>query len=226
MAYKSNILLKLTNFVDGVITFAKLQNIATAKLLGRTSASSGVIEELDIANYTNQLIPLTTTFADCENTTDEIDIVTVTIPANTLAVGDIVELHYYIQMKQNQGGSVSLTQRTKNGSNVVYTSSNSITDSGNERQTMHKVKYIITNLSSGTATFRTNTNTLTTTVTESISPAIGATLTGVGSGTIANNTFDNTVGTDFIISAQWATANANTYIRVQTVQAYIIKKAV
>lgn len=45
---KSSFLLKLSNIADNLIDFTKLQNIATGKLLGRTTAGSGDIEEITL----------------------------------------------------------------------------------------------------------------------------------------------------------------------------------
>jgi hypothetical protein len=229
MAYKSNILLKLTNFVDGVITFAKLQNIATAKLLGRTSASSGVIEELDITNYQNQLIPLVTTFADCENTASEIDIITVTIPANSLAVGDVITLNITASRLQNGGAAVNLTQRIKvNGTALYPDFPTSIANNATTYSVMQNNNFCVTAISGDNITFRGTTSGPTGIVINSISFALGA--TGVANGTEnairTIGSIDKTATITILCSQQWASANANRWIRVQEAQAYIIKKAV
>jgi hypothetical protein len=228
MAYKSNILLKLTNFVDGVITFAKLQNIATAKLLGRTSASSGVIEELDITNYQNQLIPLTTTFADCENTTSEINIVTVTIPANTLAVGDIIKIEISGSILNNTAGAINLTQRAKVGATTIVNPVSSFTNGSTIYYTKHILTFYVTNLSGNNIDITQN-NVFSGSVglAESIALAFPVTDNRFRSSvTHTPATIDRTASNTFKVTMQWASASSNAYVRVQQAQAYIIKKAV
>ena len=228
MAVRTNILLKLSNFVDSLITFAKLQNIATNKILGRTTAGSGVIEELDIANYSNQLIPLTTTFANCENTAAEIDVVTVTVPANTLAVGDIISLVIFNNRLQNRGSAVNLTQRLKNGGNTMPNAnitSSILNDSFNYYHRM-EIIFTVISISSNIVTLNyLNTSSIVTLINSSATVGFGAT-NNAGNSNYSNNTFNNTVGTTISISLQWATANVNSWVRVQQAQAYIIKKAV
>jgi hypothetical protein len=229
MAVRTNILLKLSNFVDSLITFAKLQNIATNKILGRTTAGSGVIEELDIANYSNKLIPLTTTYADCENTTSEIDIITVTVPANSLAVGDIIILNITATRLQNGGAAVNLTQRVKINGNALYGDfPTSIPNNVTTFSVMQNNNLCVTDISGNNITLRGTTSGPTGIVVNSISFALGA--TGVANGTEnairTVGSIDKTATITILCSQQWATANANRWIRVQQAQAYIIKKAV
>lgn len=229
MAYKSNILLKLTNFVDGVITFAKLQNIATAKLLGRTSASSGVIEELDITNYQNQLIPLVTTFADCENTTSEIDIATVTIPANTLADGDLIKIVINSVVFNNSGSNFTLGQKiTINANTIVNPSANAITSGTNFRYIRHELTFYALNVSGDNIDLvQNNIFSGTTGLVSPIGLTFPTTSTTYTAGVrhtpaTVNKTAINTI----YVKLKWSGANANTYVRNYQAQAYIIKKAV
>jgi hypothetical protein len=232
MAVRTNILLKLSNFVDSVITFAKLQNIATNKILGRTTAGSGVIEELDIANYSNKLIPLTTTFADAENTASEINIITVTIPANSLAIGDMVVLESAYYRRQNSGGTINLTARIKLGATTDMSLQGSIPSDTTFMNIKTRLIYYVISISgdNATLTIQKPTSILTNLPSQGVFAVGGAT---AASGTMqtvsAKNTdvtIDKTISNNFLLTLQWATANANAYVRVETAQAYIIKKAV
>ena len=228
MAVRTNILLKLSNFVDSVITFAKLQNIATNKILGRTTAGSGVIEELDIANYSNQLIPLTTTFANCENTTSEIDIVTVTIPANSLAVGDIIKVEISGSILNNTAGAINLTQRLKVAGTTIVNPTNSFTNGSTIYYIKHVLSYYVTNLSGNNVDIIQN-NVFSGAVGLSDSIALAFPVTDNrfrSSVTHTPATINRTNSNTFLATMQWASASANAYVRVQQAQAYIIKKAV
>jgi hypothetical protein len=232
MAVRTNILLKLSNFVDSLITFAKLQNIATNKILGRTTAGSGVIEELDIANYSNKLIPLTTTYADAENTASEIDIVTITIPANSLAVGDIIVLEFAYLRLQNSGGTINLIAKTILGGNTDVNANGNIANDTSINNIKAKIQYYVISGSGNNIDLNANKSTLITTNTpiQSIL-AVGAISTANGTiGTtgspLTNVTIDKTISNTYKVAVKWASQSANAYIRVQTAQAYIIKKAV
>jgi hypothetical protein len=227
MAVRTNILLKLSNFVDSVITFAKLQNIATNKILGRITAGSGVIEELDIANYSNKLIPLTTTFANAENTSSEIDIVTVTVPANSLAVGDLINIEYGGTMKQNSGVGIAGATTLRINATTVATANNTINNATQTRYYMQKQKYLVTAISGNNITIRLPFASSTLIIAESVSIAPYTTTTANGSSSLYElGSIDKTSIITLKVSSQWATADVNAWIRVEQAQAYIIKKAV
>jgi hypothetical protein len=228
---------KLKTLVLDIANFAN--NLITPIKINTTGASSGDVISFDGTNAVwntpsgggGSLIPLTTTIADCENTTSEIDIVTVTIPANTLAVGDQIFLEGFFTRSQNSGGTINLTAKLKNATNqflsygVVAQASNSGTFLVRLRQVV-----IVKSISGDTVTLISGTNTSSNVqIAEVSSFAAGATTAVTGhfvNKTYTNNTFDNTVGTTLEISITWGTANANAYIRVEEAQAYIIKKAV
>ena len=227
MSVRTNILLKLSNFVDSLITFAKLQNIATNKILGRTTAGSGVIEELDIANYSNKLIPLTTTYADCENTASEIDIVTITIPANSLAVGDMINIEYGGTMLQNSGAGIAGATKLKINGTTVANANNTVNNSSQTRYYNQKQKYLVTAISGNNITIRLPFASSVLIVTETISLAPFASTSATGSSSLYElGSIDKTATITIVVSAQWASANANAWVRVPQAQAYIIKKAV
>ena len=224
----SKYLIKLSNIADGLITFAKLQNISTAKLLGRTTAGSGVIEELDINNYSNKLIPLTTTFADCENTTSEIDIVTVTVPANSLAVGDIIKIEISGSILNNTSSSVNITQRLKVAGTQIVGLANIVPSGSTIYYTKHILTYYVKNLSGNNVDIvQNNTSSGAVGFTDSIAlsfPVQDQRFRSVVTHTPA--TINGTNSNTFLATMQWATASPNAYVRIQQAQAYIIKKAV
>lgn len=175
------------------------------------------------------LIPLTTTFADCENTTSEINIITTTIPANTLAVGDIIILNITATRLQNGGAAVNLTQRVKINGNALYGDfPTSIPNNATTFSVMQNNNLCVTDISGNNITLRGTTAGPTGIVVNSISFALGA--TGVAQGTEnairTVGSIDKTATITILCSQQWDAANANRWIRVQQAQAYIIKKAV
>lgn len=232
MAVRTNIFLKLSNFVDSLITFAKLQNIATNKILGRTTAGSGVIEELDIANYSNKLIPLTTTYADAENTSSEIDIVTITIPANSLAVGDIIVLEMAYLKLQNSGVTINLIAKTILGGNTDINANSNVTNDSTINNIKAKIQYYAISESGSNINLNTNKSTSINVNTpiqsilafNGLTAAAGSVQTTTNP--LTNVTIDKTISNTYKVTAKWASASANAYVRVQTAQAYIIKKAV
>jgi hypothetical protein len=222
------LVLDIANFADNLITPIKINT---------SGASSGDVISFDGTNAVwdapaggGSLTPLVTTFADCENTTDEIDIVTVTVPADTLAVGDVIIIDCAYNRLQNSGGSMNITPRFLNdASNMLAAGAGTIANNATTHRLFHKIKLFVTDITSNTATLNFLEGTVITgTVVDTNSVAIAATtaVNGVSTAVNANNTFDNTAGTTLKFSLQWASANANAYIRVQQAQAYIIKKAV
>jgi hypothetical protein len=172
----------------------------------------------------NPIIPLKTTFADCENTTSEIDIVTVTIPANTLAVGDIIEIYIEYIRSQNSGGAINLNMRTYKNAILMTSSNPSISTTANILKLRQKWK-IVYDSSFALWEFW-----------QLVTGTSGAQDTALGIGTTGGATINVTAGSRssltlsdsniLKVSAQWASANANAYIRIANAQAYIIKKAV
>jgi hypothetical protein len=211
---------------DDAVTYAKMQDINSGKVLGRLSSGSGNVEELNLG-----IIPLVTTFADCENTTSEIDIVTVTIPANTLAVGDMIEIDYYFQRLQDSGGSVTFNKFLKlNSAKFNESNGSTLGTSTILYDLFHKEKFIVTLISSNIATIKfIESANLTISSVQSIYGGISATTSANGaraSTNFSNNTLNITNSNTLTIATKWFSANVNRWVRVQQAQAYIIKKAV
>jgi hypothetical protein len=177
----------------------------------------------------NPIIPLKTTFADCENTTSEIDIVTVTIPANIVAVGDILRITFRFQRLQNSGASVNLTSKYAiNGTPIFSAIPLSVANSASTFRIYQSLELICETIVSNTATFGFSKDTGHSNITPSaISIALAASTTSNGALT-SNNTFTMSINTSnsLKIANTWGTANPNTWIRSFQAQAYIIKKAV
>jgi hypothetical protein len=229
MAVRTNILLKLSNFANGLITFAKLQNIATNKILGRITAGSGVIEELDIANYSNKLIPLTTTIADCENTANPTDIVTVTVPASIVAIGDIIVIETFLQRLQNSGATNNNRLSFRINSGEVQAVTLAVSNNASIYRVKSTQKFIVKSIISNVVTTEGLFNASTADgIMETSSFSGGGTTANQSATTSAwsNNTFTYNVSNTVSLRVDWTTANVNSWIRVQQAQAYIIKKAV
>ena len=229
---------KLKTLVLDIANFAN--NLITPIKINTTGASSGDVISFDGTNAVwdapagggGSLISLTTTFADCENTTDEIDIVTVTIPADTLAVGDIIVLEMAYLRHQNSGGTINLTAKTILGGTTDVNANSNVTTDSAINNIKAKLQYYAISESGSNINLNTNKSTaiISNAPIQNIL-SIGATTQANGSiqtsgSPLSNVVIDKTVSNTYKISAKWASANANTYIRVQEAQAYIIKKAV
>jgi hypothetical protein len=145
-----------------------------------------------------------------------------------LAVGDIIRLQIFANRLQNRGSAVNLTQRLKNGGNTMPNANITASIPNDSFNYHHSIEptFIVKSISSNIVTLNyLNTSSITTLINGSITVGLGAT-NNSGNSNYSNNTFDNTLGTTISVSAQWATANVNSWIRVQQAQAYIIKKAV
>jgi hypothetical protein len=183
----------------------------------------------------NPIIPLKTTFADCENTTSEIDIVTVTIPANTLGAGDIIIIDFTLSRLQNSGSLSAFASKIMFNSSTVFF--HSITDGGIPTSSTifrlkQQINFHILSVVSNTATILHPLqigytggvpNTI---VPASIGYAIAATTASNGVIFDQTGTMDVTQSNQIRISHRWQTASSTRYIRMRQAQAYIIKKAV
>ncbi len=83
------------DIADDAVTLAKIQNIATSKVLGRTTASSGIIEELAFLDEDNMASNNATGVASQQSIKAYVDAVTTalnaiggTLPAHTSGVAD------------------------------------------------------------------------------------------------------------------------------------------
>lgn len=220
--------ISLSQIADGLITLAKINT---------TGATTGQVPTFNGTNTTwedpagggGSLIPLTTTFADCENTTSEIDIVTVTIPADTLAVGDIVGIELRYLKLQNSGSSINTYFWMVNNGNKMQTDAVlPVSSSATMYFVFQTIRLIVVNITGNTVTLGYTRMNNTAGLSHSMAINFNSTqnTNGVTSATTQNETFDNTIGTTLQLRMQWVSANVNAYIRVQQAQAYIIKKAV
>lgn len=178
---------------------------------------------------TPSLIPLVTTITDCENTAATVDIISVAIPIGSLAVGDIIVLRPMIHRLQNSGGSISLSSHLiVDGVSIISIGTASVANSANVYRFFQQSIFQVVSISGDTVTIgfaQPNSGSVITTA--SIAFAFGATTSVNGAMTFTTTfTTDNTVGATIDIRVQWASANANAWIRMQEAQAYIIKKAV
>jgi hypothetical protein len=173
----------------------------------------------------NPIIPLKTTFADCENTTSEIDIVTVTIPANALELGDIIVLEIMNTALNNTGSGKTVVTKIKTTTDVRTTSATTINATSSTYIMSRRASFFVTSISGSNATLK---------AILSSGTAGGqflATSLNMSSptGNIAMEydfAVDKTISNNLKIATILSTDSSNLYIRVESAQAYIIKKAV
>jgi hypothetical protein len=182
------------------------------------------------------IIPLKTTFADCENTTSPVDIVTVTIPANTLEVGDIIVIEFNAKRRNNSGGAVTLRQRKLfNSTNYGTSATASIANAVGATNLNQSEQFIVKSITGTTARLvgvnSAASSNIATILAKGHNFAIGATTNANGAvsesiGDFLSESITRTTDNTIILRAEWSVANPSTWIFVQQAQAYIIKKAV
>lgn len=227
MATKQQIFVNNTLPTDKLLAGNGTDTLSEVTLGSGLSLSSGTLTAT--GGGSGSLIPLTTTFADCENTTSEIDIVTVTIPANILAVGDIINIEASFTRLQNNPSFPGFTQKLYNGGSIMYNIAGGATSNTIVYKMMQSLQFQVSSVSSGIATlFVHNNNSITTSVSKTtvIATQPTAVTSGATTTAISNNTMIVANTNTLKISGQWEAASSNSYIRMQQAQAYIIKKAV
>lgn len=102
--------------------------IATARLASSGTASSSTYLRGDQTWATISAGPTfyTVTTADAENTTNEITVISFTVPANTWANGQAVILEWQTQLKNETGGSVANNIMRVGGTGVTEVSNTSM----------------------------------------------------------------------------------------------------
>ena len=177
----------------------------------------------------SNLIPLTTTIADAENTTSEIDVLTVTVPANTLAVGDVIDIIIDFQRYQNSGVTRTVASRlTINGTNIYNQTGLNLSSINFTYYIIQKQSLVVESISGSNIKLRAIFNTGQSSVGGTISFSSNANSNNDG-GVVADqslSSIDNTSNISIVYKLQWGSANVNAWFRFQQAQAYIIKKAV
>ena len=133
-----------------------------------------------------------------------------------------------IERKNSSGSGVTTTQKIKiNNSDINSITGTTINNASLYYITQKQILHVV-NISGNNLTFRTNGLTLTAVAQDSTNFALGT--TGSTSGTSLSDytlgSIDKTAIITIKTSLQFATANSNTFLRIQSAQAYIIKKAV
>ena len=156
------------------------------------------------------LLAQTVTIANCSNTTTETAILSVTIPANTWADGEEIALFGVFTHRQFSGGTVNLTFKAKLGGVSLTTLSSGAVSSqtgiGVTKRGAFFMRVGNDVYASGNATFGKFTQTgnfyTASMTTNSFTGSNGNIWSGV----------DFTSAITIEITAQWSSANANTYI--------------
>lgn len=168
---------------------------------GTGAATKGVA----VAN----LLGITVTTANCANTTTETALLSATIPANTWADGEEISLLGIFSHRQFSGGSVNLTFKVKvNGTAVTTLSAAAVSSQTTIGATKGGAFFMRVGNDvyfSGNGTFGKFTNTRTF-YTSSIT-----TNSFTGSNGNIWTSVDFTSSITLEITAQWSSANANTY---------------
>jgi len=230
MATKQQIFVNNTLPTDKLLAGNGTDTLSEITLGSGLSLSSGTLTATG-GGGGGSLIPLTTTFADCENTASEIDIITVTIPANTLAVGDIISILGLISRLQNNStGTITLfTRMTINGNDLYTTNNTTISQFSNIYRIISQQILIVTDVTTNNATIKaTNSGVNQTMLPLPASFNLGGTGTGQGADISDRMVTSIPINSSITITlkATWNFASPLTYIRPEQVQAYIIKKAV
>ena len=112
------------------VTYAKMQNIATDRLLGRDTAGSGDVEELTVSNgieftgstgiqASTRTLSTITTAVTINNTAAETTIFSYTIPANTVGSDGRLTLDILSTFLNNSGANRGWRMRVKLGGSTV-----------------------------------------------------------------------------------------------------------
>lgn len=180
--------------------------IATGDTIGIANGGTGATTKGDaVAN----LLGISVTTANCANTTTETALLSATIPANTWANGEEISLLGVFSHRQFSGGSVNLTFKVKvNGTAVTTLSAAAVSNQTTVGATKGGAFFMRVGNDvyfSGNGTFGKFTNTRTfysaSITTNSFTGSNGNIWSGV----------DFTSDITLAITAQWSSANANTY---------------
>lgn len=214
-----------TKIASNAVTLPKIEQIAPFTMVANATGSTANAAEVPMG-----IIPLVTTFADCEYTASEIDIINIVVQPNVIDIGDIIVLQPIIHRRQNSGGTITMTPRLKLNGTVIQSLGGgaSPTSNTNTYRLLHQWIFQVVSISGNTVTLGYAIGSSVTAITTaSVALSLGATTAANGATTsISTFDFDRTVGATITISMQWASANVNAWIRVQQTNAYIIKKAV
>ena len=129
------------NVINDSITYQKIQNVTTDRLLGRDTSGSGDVEELTVGNgieftgttgiqASTRTLSTVTTAVTINNTTAETTIFSYTIPANTVGSAGRLMLDLYSTFLNNSGTNRGWRMKVKLGGTTVLdfdTGSNSAT---------------------------------------------------------------------------------------------------
>lgn len=216
----------LSQIANNLITFAKVQTIGAGKLLGNSTGSAGEISELDINDYRNTSFQVPITVQDCENTTSEITVLSLTIPSNILNKNNsIIDIFFLYNRFQNTGANRNLIRKLKiNGSNLkegTYV----ISSSANTWFSWSKIRIVTYGLNGNNINLKAtglegSLNITNETLGESYSNTSGNISTSTDK-TITNINYTNNI--TITLTLQWDTASSNARIRIEQAHCNIIK---
>lgn len=213
----------LSQIPNNLIEFAKIQQIGAGKLLGNATGSAGNISELDINDYKNYFISLPVTIADCENTTDEIIVLSIDVPSNLLNSNNIIiDIFFVYNRFQNTGANRNLIRKFKINGNNLKNGTFIPTSSSTTSFYWHNIRLFTYGLSGNNINFKItgeegSIGVRNATYNESFSS---------GASTTANKTITNidyTTNISFELTLQWDLASPNARIRFEQAMCFIQK---
>ena len=157
------------------------------------------------------LLAETVTIANCANTSSEVTVLSVTIPANTWADGEEVGISIIARHKQNSGGAIAITYKVKvNASSLTTLSASSVSNSATEGKTRRS--FFFTRIGSDVYYTGNGAAYGDMSSTASVYGAVISTADyyGSGNGNIYTSV-DFTSDVVLTFTVQWASANANVY---------------
>ena len=157
------------------------------------------------------LLRETVTIANCANTSSEVTVLSVTIPANTWLDGEEVSISVIARHKQNSGGAIAITYKVKvNASSLTTLSASSVSNSATEGKTRRS--FFFTRIGSDIYYTGNGTSYGDMSSTASVYGAVISTADyyGSGNGNIYTSV-DFTSNVTLTFTVQWASANANAY---------------
>ena len=222
---------------DNAVNTAEIANSAvTQAKLSATGAGAGKVLTTDGTNHSWQtpsggaqnLMPMAVTTANCVNTTSEITLISCPIPANTVEVGDVINIEYIYSILQNTGSTTGRHTRFKiDGTSHLTTLGNNRSSNASTYYTFGHLKLYVAAKSSNTVTLRSSN------ITNAVTFVRNGTFMTLGTsatdGTIILSnyhefTFNDSTDKTMALTYQWeTTASPNAAVNMLFANAYIIK---
>jgi hypothetical protein len=160
------------------------------------------------------LLTETVSIANCANTSSEVTVLSVTIPANTWADGEEVRMLGVFKHKQNSGGTVNLTLKVKvGGTSYTMLSASTVSNVATEGKSARSFGFIRVG-SEVWGNFNENSAGLNSSNTAGRTAQIATDQFASTSGNVWTGA-DFTSAVTIVFTVQWSSANSNVYFNPQ-----------